>query len=169
MYLTFIVSLVCLFIMSYPETAYVVEGVRGPIEFSFGVPLWLFVSLSIILGFVMSLGKAAVYKHIPVYYPEHVGSVGGLVGMIGGLGGFVLPITFGILIDLTGIWTSSFMLMFVIVLISLIWMHVAIRRMEVRKYPELAEEKYLSDVPDQPVAAAGEPQQQRGGGYAPAS
>ena len=89
--------------------------------------------------------------------------------MIGGLGGFVLPITFGILIDLTGIWTSSFMLMFVIVLISLIWMHVAIRRMEVRKYPELAEEKYLSDVPDQPVAAAGEPKAQRSGGYAPAS
>ena len=38
----------------------------------------------------MSLGKAAVYKHIPVYYPDNVGSVGGSVGMIGGLGGFVL-------------------------------------------------------------------------------
>jgi NNP family nitrate/nitrite transporter-like MFS transporter len=169
MYLTFIVSLVCLFIMSYPETAYVVEGVRGPIEFSFGVPLWLFVSLSIILGFVMSLGKAAVYKHIPVYYPEHVGSVGGLVGMIGGLGGFVLPIAFGILIDLTGVWTSSFMLMFVIVLVSLVWMHVAIRRMEVRKYPELAEEKYLSDVPEAQVPTSGQHQTQRGSGYAPAS
>ena len=43
------------------------------------------------------LGKAAVYKHIPVYYPNHVGAVGGLVGMIGGLGGFVLPIAFGVL------------------------------------------------------------------------
>ena len=49
----------------------------------------------------MSLGKAAVYKHIPVYYPNHVGAVGGLVGMIGGLGGFVLPIAFGVLNDLT--------------------------------------------------------------------
>jgi NNP family nitrate/nitrite transporter-like MFS transporter len=52
-------------------------------------------SLVFVLGFFMSLGKAAVYKHIPVYYPEHVGAVGGLVGMIGGLGGFVLPILFG--------------------------------------------------------------------------
>ena len=43
----------------------------------------------------MALGKAAVYKHIPVYYPKNVGAVGGLVGMIGGLGGFVLPIAFG--------------------------------------------------------------------------
>ncbi len=63
----------------------------------------------------MALGKAAVYKHIPVYYPKNVGSVGGLVGMIGGLGGFVLPIAFGALNDLTGIWTSCFMLLFVLV------------------------------------------------------
>ncbi len=169
MYLTFIVSLVALFILSYPETSYVVSGIRGPIEFSFGVPLWLFVTLTVLLGFVMSLGKAAVYKHIPVYYPEHVGSVGGLVGMIGGLGGFVLPVAFGVLNDLTGVWTSCFMLLFVIVLVSLVWMHVAIRLMEVRRYPELAEEKYLSDVPEQPVPAAGEAKPQRGGGYAPAS
>ena len=151
MYLTFIVSLVCLFVMSYPETSYEVQGVDGPVTFSFGVPLWLFVALSVVLGFVMSLGKAAVYKHIPVYYPDHVGSVGGLVGMIGGLGGFVLPILFGALIDLTGIWTSSFMLMFVLVLVSLIWMHVAIRLMERRKYPQLAQETDLSDLPEQPL------------------
>jgi len=35
-----------------------------------GLALWLFVSTTIVLGFFMSLGKAAVYKHIPVYYPE---------------------------------------------------------------------------------------------------
>jgi MFS transporter, NNP family, nitrate/nitrite transporter len=153
MYLTFIVSLVCLFILSYPETRYVVSGINGPIEFSFGIGVPLFACLSIGLGFVMSLGKAAVYKHIPVYYPHHVGSVGGLVGMIGGLGGFVLPISFGIMNDLTGVWTSCFMLMFVIVLVSTIWMHVAIRRMERRKFPQLADEKHLSDVPDGPIPA----------------
>lgn len=151
MYLTFIVSLVCLFILSYPETRYIVQGINGPIEFSFGISLPVFVTLTVILGFVMSLGKAAVYKHIPVYYPEHVGAVGGLVGMIGGLGGFVLPILFGVLNDLTGIWTSSYMALFVIVAVSTIWMHVAIRMMERRKYPEIAEEKYLSDVPETPV------------------
>ena len=61
-----------------------------------------------VLGFFMSLGKAAVYKHIPVYYPGHVGAVGGLVGMVGGLGGFILPLLFGVLNDLTGVWTSCF-------------------------------------------------------------
>jgi MFS transporter, NNP family, nitrate/nitrite transporter len=153
MYLTFIVSLICLFILSYPETRYIVSGIDGPIEFSFGIGVPLFACLSIGLGFVMSLGKAAVYKHIPVYYPHHVGAVGGLVGMIGGLGGFVLPISFGIMNDLTGVWTSCFMLMFVIVLISTLWMHFAIRRMERRKFPELADEKHLSDVPDEPLPA----------------
>ena len=150
MYLTFIVSLACLFVMSYPQTRYVVQGIEGPIEFTFGISLTVFVILTIVLGFVMSLGKAAVYKHIPVYYPNHVGSVGGLVGMIGGLGGFVLPITFGVFNDWFGVWTSSFMLLFGIVLVSTVWMHVAIRLMERRRYPELADERYLSDVPEMP-------------------
>ncbi|MEX2523843.1 MAG: nitrate/nitrite transporter [Gammaproteobacteria bacterium] len=150
MYLTFIVSLVCLFILSYPETKYIVTGIEGPIEFSFGVSLPLFAFLTIVLGFVMSLGKAAVYKNIPYYYPEHVGSVGGLVGMIGGLGGFVLPIAFGVMNDLTGVWTSCFMLLFVIVMISTIWMHLALRAMERRKYPQLAREADLSDLPERP-------------------
>jgi len=151
MYLTFIVSLACLFVMSYPETDYTVQGITGPITFNFGISVSVFVALTIVLGFVMSLGKAAVYKHIPVYYPHHVGAVGGLVGMIGGLGGFVLPICFGILLDYTGVWTAPYMLMFVLVAVSTVWMHVAIRRMEMRRHPALVDEKYLSDVPDQPL------------------
>ena len=153
MYLTFIVSLVVLFIMSYPQTTYIVQGIpyadgsERLIEFSFGIPLYVFVFLTVILGFVMSLGKAAVYKHIPVYFPHNVGAVGGLVGMIGGLGGFVLPIAFGILLDVTQVWSVVFMLMFVLVAVSMIWMHVAIRRMERRKYPEITRDTHLSDVP----------------------
>ena len=153
MYLTFIVSLACLFMMSYPRTDYIVQGIEGPIRFAFGIGLPFFVFLTVLLGFVMSLGKAAVYKHIPVYYPHHVGSVGGLVGMIGGLGGFVLPIAFGILNDWFGVWTSSFMLMFAIVAVSTVWMHVAIRLMERRRHPALADERYLSDVPEKPQPA----------------
>ncbi|MEX3009729.1 nitrate/nitrite transporter [Hoeflea sp. TYP-13] len=165
MYLTFIVSLVCLFIMSYPQTSYVVQGIEGEITFNFGIGVSAFVFMTIILGFVMSLGKAAVYKHIPVYYPHHVGAVGGLVGMIGGLGGFFLPIAFGILLDYTGVWTAPYMLMFVLVAVSTVWMHVAIRRMERRRHPALEEETFLSDVPDQPLEKpeASESERQAGG------
>lgn len=151
MYATFIISLILLFIMSYPNTSYIVSGIDGPIEFNLGLSVGFFVGMTVLLGFMMSLGKAAVYKHIPVYYPHHVGSVGGLVGMIGGLGGFFLPISFGVLLDATGVWTAPFMLLFVIVAISTVWMHVAIRRMERRRHPGLADERYLSDVPETPL------------------
>ncbi|MCR9135251.1 MAG: NarK/NasA family nitrate transporter [Alphaproteobacteria bacterium] len=165
MYLTFVVSLACLFVMSYPQTSYTVQGISGAITFDFGIGVAFFVTLTVILGFVMSLGKAAVYKHIPVYYPHHVGAVGGLVGMIGGLGGFVLPIAFGLLLDFTGVWTAPYMLMFVLVAVSTVWMHIAIRRMEMRRHPALGDEKYLSDVPEQPLAkpSSGEPERQSSG------
>lgn len=132
MYWTFIASAVICFLLSYPSTDYVVRGITGPITFNLTIGLPLFVALTVILGFFMSLGKAAVYKHIPVYYPDHVGAVGGLVGMIGGLGGFVLPIMFGLMNDFIGVWTSCFMLLFVFVAVALAWMHFAIQRMERR-------------------------------------
>ncbi|MCL4765163.1 MAG: MFS transporter [Hyphomicrobiaceae bacterium] len=146
MYWTFGVSVVCTFLLSYPPTDYVVRGIHGPMTFTLETGLFAFVVLVFVLGFFMSLGKAAVYKHIPVYYPGHVGSVGGVVGLVGGLGGFVLPIMFGLLNDLTGIWQSCFMLLFAVVAVSLAWMHVSIRTMErealgpeLRKLPELPE------------------------------
>lgn len=130
MYWMFGVSVLITFILAYPPTTYTVQGIKGPIVFHMATGVVTFTALIFVLGFFMSLGKAAVYKHIPVYYPKNVGSVGGLVGMIGGLGGFVLPIAFGVLNDLTGIWTSCFMLLFLIATVSLAWMHFAIRRME---------------------------------------
>ena len=136
MYWTFGVSIVCTFLLSYPNTDYIIQGIEGPITFSTSMALVPFVIIIFVLGFFMSLGKAAVYKHIPVYYPGHVGAVGGLVGMIGGLGGFILPIAFGVLNDLTGVWTSNFMLLFILVAVAFAWMHIAILRMEREALPE---------------------------------
>jgi NNP family nitrate/nitrite transporter-like MFS transporter len=130
MYWTFGFSMLFLFMLSYPPTDYVIQGKDGVIAFSTSMGLWPFIATLFALGFFMSLGKAAVFKHIPVYYPNNVGAVGGLVGMIGGLGGFVLPIAFGALLDLTGIYTSCFALLFVLVAIALGWMHLSIRAME---------------------------------------
>jgi len=145
MYWTFGVSALCTFMLSYPHTDYIIHGIQGPITFTTEMGLVPFVITVFVLGFFMSLGKAAVFKHIPVYYPDNVGSVGGLVGMIGGLGGFILPITFGVMNDLTGIWTSAFMLLFLIVVVSLLWMHFSIRAMERGALP-----KELGDLPELP-------------------
>ena len=146
MYVTFGVAMVCTFMLAYPNTDYTIHGINGPISFSTQMSLVPFVMTIFVLGFFLSLGKAAVYKHIPVYYPKNVGAVGGLVGMIGGVGGFVLPIAFGALTDLTGVWTSCFALLFGIVTVSLLWMHFSIRAMErgasaeaIEAFPELPE------------------------------
>ena len=130
MYIVLGLGAACCFMLSYPPTTYIVDGAHGAITFHTEMGLVPFLFLLALLGVLMSLGKAAVFQYIPAYYPHHVGLVGGVVGMVGALGGFVLPIVFGAMIDLVGIWTSSFAILFLISLVALIWMHAAIRRME---------------------------------------
>ncbi|RMH93778.1 NarK/NasA family nitrate transporter [Lysobacter pythonis] len=146
MYWTLGVSAACTFLLSYPPTRYIVDGAQGPIEFRLAMGVVPFTILVFILGFFMSLGKAAVYKHIPAYYPDNVGSVGGVVGMIGGFGGFLLPIMFGAINDAIGIWSSCFMLLFVLVSASLAWMHFAIRRMDLARHPHIARDTDLPEI-----------------------
>ncbi|TAV48260.1 NarK/NasA family nitrate transporter [Rhizobium leguminosarum] len=123
MYTMLAVSAVATLILSLPAAS--VAG-TGP---AFGITPVIFIVVIFVLGFFMSLGKAAVYKHIPAYYPENVGAVGGVVGMMGGLGGFILPIAFGLLKDMTGLWSSCFLLLFAIVVISLVWMHLSVKQL----------------------------------------
>lgn len=145
MYWTFIACLVCTFLLSYPPTEYRIQGIDGELRFSLIMGLPPFVLLIMVLGFFMSLGKAAVFKHIPTYYPEHVGAVGGVVGMVGGLGGFFLPLTFGMLNDVVGIWQSCFMLLFVLVAGALAWMHYAIIK---ANRVEWTEQRETGDLPE---------------------
>lgn len=146
MYWTFMVAVACTFVLSYPATDYVMTGARGPIAFHAETGVVAFTVVIVVLAAFMAFGQAAVFEHIPVYYPKHVAVVGGLVGMIGGLGGFALPVAFGVLNEVMGVPQSCFMLLFALVSVALIWMHVAIRYMEreragaaLRKLPELPE------------------------------
>ncbi len=167
MYWTFTASVICLFLLSYPSTSYTVTGIKGPIEFAIAMDVVAFTIIIFVLGFFMSLGKAAVYKHIPVYYPDYVGSVGGIVGLVGGLGGFVLPIMFGVLNDYTGVWTSCFMLLFVIVAISLVWMHFAIQIMERKRIPALKGPRMLPELEELHAGKAGKAPPLPGAGASP--
>ncbi len=107
---------------------------KGITRIYFQANIWIFAVLVIALGSIWGIGKAAVYKHIPEYYPNQVGVVGGMVGVIGGLGGFVCPIIFGYLLEWTGLWTSCWMFMFLIASVALFWMHRVISKMTV--YPK---------------------------------
>ncbi len=89
--------------------------------------LWIFVALVFIIGITTGIGKAAVYKYIPDYYPRDVGVVGGLVGLLGALGGFFLPIIFGYILKWTGVWTTAWMVIGLLALICLVLLNLAVR------------------------------------------
>jgi NNP family nitrate/nitrite transporter-like MFS transporter len=110
---------------------------RGVTHIYFQANVWAFTVLVFIVGIMMGIGKAAVYKHIPDYFPLHVGVVGGIVGVLGGLGGFFSPIIFGYLLKGTGIWTTNWMFLAFLSAACLIWMHVVIQRVMRRKEPTL--------------------------------
>ncbi len=125
------VSWICLFLLSYPQTDFTILTVNGPTTFHIGLNVYTFTFLMFILGISWAFGKASVFKYISDEYPTNIGAVSGIVGLAGGLGGFVLPIMFGALMDLTGIRSSAFMLMYGVVWISLIWMYwTEVRRTE---------------------------------------
>jgi NNP family nitrate/nitrite transporter-like MFS transporter len=119
-------------------------GLREVLPYELGVVP--FTMLIFILGVSMGIGKAAVYKHIPEYFPSDVGAVGGLVGMLGALGGFILPPLFAYTQAWTSLPQSTFFILFLITLACAVWMHVTIHRMLHAHSPELSSEI------EQPVA-----------------
>ncbi|MBT4865742.1 MAG: NarK/NasA family nitrate transporter [Planctomycetaceae bacterium] len=110
---------------------------RGVTHIFFQANIWVFTVLSLIIGAVMGIGKAAVYKHIPDYFPDDIGVVGGIVGVLGGLGGFICPVIFGYMLQATGLWTSCWIFFAVLIGICLFWMHIVIQRMLSKEAPEL--------------------------------
>lgn len=129
----FWVSLICLFFVSYPQTTMVIHGMEGDVELSVGLGLVAFTVLVFVIGIAQGIGKASVYRIIHDYYPNNMGSVGGMVGVIGGLGGFSLPIVFGAAADLIGVRSSCFMVLFGIVAMCMVFMHFAIKQLEREK------------------------------------
>jgi len=112
---------------------------KGVTKIYFQANVWVFAILVLLIGSVWGIGKAAVYKHIPDYFPDEVGVVGGMVGVLGGLGGFVCPIIFGYLLEGTGLWTSCWMFMLLLSGICLIWMNNVVRKMNKQAAPAVAE------------------------------
>jgi NNP family nitrate/nitrite transporter-like MFS transporter len=67
----------------------------------------------------IGLGNGAVFKLVPQYVPEAVGSVTGLVGAAGGLGGFFPPLVLGEFKRQTGSYTPGFVCLAVFSLLCL--------------------------------------------------
>lgn len=119
---------VAFFLLSYPQTDFTIMTVNGPKTFHIGLNPILFTALLFVVGIATAIGKASVFKFISDDFGANIGAVSGIVGLAGGLGGFILPIMFGALVDITGIRSSSFMLLYGTVCVSLIWMHFSFRK-----------------------------------------
>jgi NNP family nitrate/nitrite transporter-like MFS transporter len=143
MYATFGTMLVTTLLLSMPYGHIVLQvpekfeadGLREVLPYELGVVP--FTILVFVLGISMGVGKAAVYKHIPEYFPSDVGAVGGLVGTLGALGGFILPPLFAYTQSWTSLPQSTFFILFLITLVCAVWMHLTIHRMLHTHSPEL--------------------------------
>ena len=118
---------VAFFVLSYPQTDLVVQTTMGPKSMHIGLNATLFTVILFGVGIAMAVGKASVFKFIADEFPNDIGAVSGAVGLAGGLGGFFLPIMFGALVDLTGVRSTSFMLLYGTVCVSLVWMYFSLR------------------------------------------
>ena len=122
---------ISLFLLSYPQTEFIVHTIRGPAQFHIGLSTLVFTMLLFALGIAFACGMASTFKYIGDDFPENMGVVTGIVGLAGGLGGFLLPIFFGAILDWLGINSSCFMFLYGIVWVSLILNYVT----EVRRLP----------------------------------
>lgn len=144
MYWVFGVMLLALALLSAPQghiVLYVPEKISagGQVEtMRFVMGPWLFTCLVFIVGCGMGVGKAAVYKHIPEYFPKDVGAVGGLVALLGALGGFFLPLLFAYSFKATGIPQTTFAILFLVTAASAIWMHLVVLKLLKQATPQLA-------------------------------
>lgn len=118
---------ICFFLLSYPQTSMLIKTVNGDLNLHIGLSPWMFTTLLFVVGVAMAIGKASVFKFISDDFTDNIGAVSGVVGLAGGLGGFVLPIMFGALVDLTGVRSSAFMLLYGTVCVALVWMHFSFK------------------------------------------
>jgi NNP family nitrate/nitrite transporter-like MFS transporter len=126
---------VCLFLLSYPKTDLIVHTIRDPLSFSIALPSWFFTMLLFALGIAFACGMASTFKYIGDDFPDSMGAVSGIVGMAGGVGGFLLPIIFGAILDMFGVNSSCFMLLYGIIWVSLTLNYLT----EVRRAPVMGE------------------------------
>lgn len=123
----FWICLVCLFFLCYPPTTMTIHGVKQDVQLTIEVNVWIFTALIFIIGVAQGFGRASVYKTIHEYYPQQMGLVGGLVAAMGALGGCTLPIAFGLAVDMIGIYSACFMVLYIVLACCMIVMFLALK------------------------------------------
>jgi NNP family nitrate/nitrite transporter-like MFS transporter len=72
------------------------------------------------IAVALGLGTGAVFKLVPLWFPDEVGAVTGVVGAAGGLGGFFPPLVMALVKSITGSYTLGFLLLAVVAVLCLV-------------------------------------------------
>jgi NNP family nitrate/nitrite transporter-like MFS transporter len=84
-------------------------------------PTWLPVTIACLtLAAFLGLGNGAVFKAVPLDFPEATGAATGIVGAAGGLGGFFPPVVMGIVKDHFDTYALGFLGLLVFALVCLV-------------------------------------------------
>lgn len=111
---------ITLFLISYPPAQISVKTIDGMATLQLGWNAPSFTLLLFALGVALAFGMASTFKYVSDEFPQSLGAVSGIVGLAGGLGGFLLPILWGAVLDVTRVRSSCFMLLYGVVWVSLI-------------------------------------------------
>ncbi|WP_070808168.1 MFS transporter [Halalkalibacter okhensis] len=71
----------------------------------------LFSISCILMALLLGAGNGAVFKLVPSVSPNNTGAVTGIISAIGGIGGFFPPLVMGMVKEMTGTYSSGFMLL----------------------------------------------------------
>ena len=85
----------------------------------------------------LGLGMGAVFKLVPLWFPNDVGAVTGVVGAAGGLGGFFPPLVMALVKSLTGSYTLGFLLLAAVAVVCLVVL-MSFERTRARPTPSVA-------------------------------
>ena len=84
-------------------------------------PTWLPVTIACLtLAGFLGLGNGAVFKAVPLDFPEATGAATGIVGAAGGLGGFFPPVVMGIVKDHFDTYALGFLGLLVFAVVCLV-------------------------------------------------
>lgn len=85
---------------------------------------------------LVGLGNGAVFKLVPTFFPQDVGTVTGLVGAAGGMGGFFPPLILGYCKDHFGTYSYGFYSLAAFATVCLFVLYVAVIRAKESPKPE---------------------------------
>ena len=71
-WMVFWICMVCLFVLSYPETSMTIHGIDKEISLNIGVNVYVFTALIFVMGIAMGFGRASIYRLVHDYYPNNM-------------------------------------------------------------------------------------------------